>query len=458
MLKDPLHLKTFGDLSRRPKWLTSADKSTANSAQDNKYNLDKSIITKDLSDERPLYILSSYGPGRDAPQQLFGGQPREQSFEELRFRHHELAASGNEQQAIQEAQALYNNAEQQNQNALKNVEGALKYILDAEHQHPNRHDICKAKGRDPSQRQASAGFQRGNTQNTPAFSQQSIPQGPRATTFGRPSAPGPAFGQPSTFGHNTSTFGQPSGLGKAPAFGQPSNPSPFAAPTSSQSTASRQPSNPFGSQPTQPNNAFGQTSNSAAVNPFATAPTGPSAFNQAGALPSSALSNAQPSYSTGPSAFGQTSAMQKPPNMFGQAAPPQGQGLFGQNTQAATPPPGPKETPNPPLSGMAAPVSSGAQHPASTAQRDAQGKLKTWNGQIVTYVDGDPYVAASDGGRARIFFPDGPPVFNKTPELPDEMYSAATKEAYQYVMQHGTFKDGVIPELPPKRAWCTWDF
>ncbi|KAI4161075.1 MAG: hypothetical protein LQ342_005238 [Letrouitia transgressa] len=440
MLKDPLQPRRTQ--SKKTSW----------------YHVDKNSIIKDLSDDRPLYILSSYGPGKDAPQQLFGGQPREQSFEELRFRHYELAASGNERQAIQEAQALYNNAEQQNQNALKNVDGALKYVLDAEHQHPNRYDICKAKGGDPSQRQASAGFQPRNTQSTAAFGQQNVPQGPKATTFGRPSAPGPAFGQPSTFGQNTSAFGQPSGLGKAPAFGQPSNPSPFAAPTSSQSTAMRQPSNPFGPQPTQPNNAFGQTSNSAG-NPFATAPTGPSAFNQTAAPPSNAFSTAQPSNNTAvPLAFGQTSAMQKPPNMFGQTAPPQGQGVFGQNTQAAAPPSAPKETPIPPLSGMAGPVPLGAQHPASTAQRDAQGKLIRWNGQAVTYVDGDPYIKASDGGRARIFFPDGPPVLNKTQELPDEMYSAATKEAYQYVMQHGTFKDGVVPELPPKRAWCTWDF
>lgn len=50
-----------------------------------KYNISVNIIEQDLTNEKPQWILSAYGPGRDAPEQLFGGIPREQSFEEVRF-------------------------------------------------------------------------------------------------------------------------------------------------------------------------------------------------------------------------------------------------------------------------------------------------------------------------------------------------------------------------------------
>lgn len=58
------------------------------------------MIEKDLRDDCPHWILSSYGPGRDAPDQLFGGFPREQSFEEMRLYYYEAKAKGTEQQAV----------------------------------------------------------------------------------------------------------------------------------------------------------------------------------------------------------------------------------------------------------------------------------------------------------------------------------------------------------------------
>lgn len=64
------------------------------------YSLDKDQIVTDLSSERPQWILSAYGPGRQAPIQLFGGPGREQSFEEMRLLHYMGMASGNPQQAV----------------------------------------------------------------------------------------------------------------------------------------------------------------------------------------------------------------------------------------------------------------------------------------------------------------------------------------------------------------------
>lgn len=70
------------------------------SAQSNQFSLSKETIQKDLAEERPSWILSAYGPGRDAPEQLWGGYPIEQSFEEMRLHYMMGEASGNAQGAV----------------------------------------------------------------------------------------------------------------------------------------------------------------------------------------------------------------------------------------------------------------------------------------------------------------------------------------------------------------------
>ncbi|TKW55268.1 Nucleoporin AMO1 [Colletotrichum tanaceti] len=64
------------------------------------FQLSRDAIEKDLTSEAPQWILSAYGPGRDAPEQLFGGPMREQSFEEMRLLHLMATAAGNPQQAV----------------------------------------------------------------------------------------------------------------------------------------------------------------------------------------------------------------------------------------------------------------------------------------------------------------------------------------------------------------------
>ena len=73
---------------------------TLESLLDSPYNLTRDIIRRDLSDDPPSWILSCYGPGKDAPEQLFGGYPREQSFEEMRLHYLQGAMSGNPQGAV----------------------------------------------------------------------------------------------------------------------------------------------------------------------------------------------------------------------------------------------------------------------------------------------------------------------------------------------------------------------
>ncbi|KAL8774943.1 MAG: hypothetical protein Q9209_000422 [Squamulea sp. 1 TL-2023] len=315
------------------------------------YKLDKSSIKTDLSSDRPLYILSAYGPGRDAPQQLFGGQPREQSFEELRLRHYELASAGNETQAIQEAAELYNNAEQQIKSALDDLDGAIRYITEAANQHPNRLDICQAKGSDVSQpqqpptgpRSVSGAFNRGSafgqplfgqsavsvsspTFGPPSFGQPSVPA--PATAFGKPSfgqaaAPASSFGQPTILGQPSTTSGQPSTLATAPAFGQSATPLPFGQ--------SQLAAKPFGLQQLQQQPpAFGQSSSPFGQPSF----TGPQTSGAFGQQPSTATLNP---FTTAPkptSGIGQSTASANP---FGQAAAPQPSGIFGQpSTSSAT--------------------------------------------------------------------------------------------------------------------------
>ncbi|GJN82643.1 hypothetical protein PLIIFM63780_006186 [Purpureocillium lilacinum] len=268
-----------------------------------KYSVSGETIEKDLTLEKPQWILSAYGPGRDAPDQLFGGYPREQSFEELRLHYLAGKASGNEQQALNEAQQLYQNAQQQMETALRDVQGAARFIVERESQHPNRHDVCRegTQGAPFGEfevakraRQMGAAPAQANPFSTGA--------GNTPSAFGAPSQPaGGAFGQPSALGQKPNPFG-------TPAFGQPA-----------------QPAAAFG-QPSQPASAFGQPSQqSSSSSPFGQAAQGgASAFGQA----------AQPA-----SAFGQASALGAKPNpfgapAFGQPAQPSTQGsAFGQTGQ-----------------------------------------------------------------------------------------------------------------------------
>lgn len=77
-------------------------------AQSSQFSLSKDTIQKDLAEERPSWILSAYGPGRDAPEQLWGGYPIEQSFEEIRLHYMMGEASGNAQGAVCPAPELKN--------------------------------------------------------------------------------------------------------------------------------------------------------------------------------------------------------------------------------------------------------------------------------------------------------------------------------------------------------------
>ncbi|KAI8948615.1 hypothetical protein F4801DRAFT_444394 [Xylaria longipes] len=291
----------------------------------NTYKVTKESIKVDLADERPTWILSCYGPGKEAPEQLFGGYPREQSLEEVMLH---IRGSANPQQALAEVTALHNQAEHQIQTTLGNLDGAVQFILAGANNHPNRIDICKQNTREGGTNGVFAvktGFADNPLTSNPGANQNPFSTTTQSNPFGGGGGGGgsggggtPAFGQPSTLGQKPSAFGtappsqfvQPSQMGAAaPAFGQPSQ-------MGASALAFGQASQMGALAPT-----FGQPSNlGQRPNPFAGASTtAPSPFTQAG----------QP-------AFGQPSAIGQPANPFGAPAPSSAN-PFGQQPSA---PPG----------------------------------------------------------------------------------------------------------------------
>lgn len=275
---------------------------------------------------------------------------------------------------------MYHNAEEQMRTALSDLDGAIRYITDAAKQHPNRLDVCNAKGGDLSQLQQPPGnlhaAARGPSVSSafgqpsfgkpsaPAFGQPSLGQ-TSAPAFGKPSfAQAPvlasAFGQPSGLGQKPDIFGQPSNSNPAPGFGQASTPSPFSQP--------QQAANPFGLQQQQQQPAFGQQTSTfgqpssigpqtsgifgqqsvpAPTSTFANTPTTSSAFDQPTAAPANPFG--QPAAPQTSDAFSKPSAPQPASNPFGSKDPAQSLGTFGQ----------PIETPAPGFGQPAAPMSTG---------------------------------------------------------------------------------------------------
>ncbi|OAR01278.1 hypothetical protein LLEC1_08120, partial [Akanthomyces lecanii] len=241
-----------------------------------KYYIKLDALEADLTTEPPTWILSAYAPGREAPDQLFGGPMREQSFEEMRLHYMKGKAEGNEQKALAEAGELYQNAQAQMQTAARNVSEAAKYVIDGENRHPNRADICQQGtqgapfgeflvGKRPKSiaaEQPAAANPFGSTSNAAA------PANPFASNSGATNASSP-FGGAGVAGAapTTSTFGQASALGQKP--------NPFGTPAFGQPA---QPAAGFG-QPSQPS-AFGQAAQPSQPTAFGQPPSQPSAFGQ----------------------------------------------------------------------------------------------------------------------------------------------------------------------------------
>jgi nucleoporin NUP42 len=481
------HLSRLGGRSNKPDGNhTNSSLGRSNPPQSYPYGIDRGTLVRDLKNERPLWIFSSYGPGKNAPVQLFGGPQREQSFEEMRLRHYIAAAQGNPQSAIQEAQALYVEAEKQIQTVLNDPDGAIQYIVRGEKEHPNRYDIVAEmmkNGRTLAQaaqpQQQPTGF--GHPATGPTFGQQQNPLNPNPNPnpfaaaaaanvgggvgFGQPSFGQPSFGQQNPLGQRMNPFG---GTSQIPNFGNTSAPpgsQPQQQPTGG---AFGQPSQPAFGQPTQP--AFGQP-----TQPAFGQPTQP-AFGRPTQPSSNPFSNP-----TAPPQPAPTGISQQPKAPQG----PQGFSQQPQQTQQTQQPKQPQAfiAPN-----------QNPKAPQGETRRDARGLLTLWHGRPVIYITppnppsapgGEeppalppyPCYKRADGLLERINFPNGRKLVsqNAVPgtsaaegqvgqadqsgvEGRPEEYTEAVREAYEYVAREGRFKDGIMPNVPPKREWVSWDF
>lgn len=319
---------------------------------------------------------------------------------------------------------------------------------------------------------------------------------PAASGFSKfaqtPGASGSAFGKPSQPEQSAggSGFGQSSKLGSGPAFGQASGlnnslspfsaaatgntASPFAAQSNTNGAVGSSAPNLFGSAGAVPANPFSQAAASGspnafgqakpAVNPFGGAQsTLPGNTSLAGAAltPFGQLSTAP---SSAPNPFQKDAQAQ---SSFGR---PNDAGVFG-STRAAEATQT-SAAPLQPTGNVATSVANGGpcgpdaerQHPPiqSYASHDTSGNLVKFKGQAVSYPTKDgvsfPAISSAAGKPVKIWFPKGPPPYNKDTELIREAYSSEAKTQYDAFMRTGKFDGGFIPELPPRREWCLWDF
>ncbi|KAL2016407.1 hypothetical protein VTK56DRAFT_3792 [Thermocarpiscus australiensis] len=486
-------------------------------------------IQRDLANELPQWILSCYGPGRDAPEQLFGGYPREQSFEEIRLHYLQGVMAGNPQAALNDIQALYQTAQQQIQHALSNIPAAIQFVLDGAKKHPNRIDICKGATGEGAFGSTTNAFQNTAAQPSP-FGAPAAPApaapAPAAGAFGQPAAlgqqPGPFGRPPAQPAASTSAFGQPSALGGASPFGRPAQatgafgqtstlgakPSPFGAPAFGQPAQPAQPAGtPAFGQPAQ--SAFGQPAAlGTKPNPFGAPAAGPSPFaaQQGGASSTQPVTNpfgqpttsapfgqpaaapvnpfGQPQQQPAPSPFGGPAASAAPTTAFGQpataspfgqpatAAPGSATHPFGQPSTAASPFGGgataaaAKKPAEAQGQGPYGPNAS-RQHPdiSSYSSRGPDGLLRMFKGRPVSYEtpkDGGkpvPVIRNFDGTLTKIWMPNGAPSYTSETEAEPAKYEdPGVLQRWKAFMDSGRFADGIMPEVPPKREFCTWDF
>ena len=526
------------------------------------FQINEEDIRKDLSVQRPQWILSTYGPGKNPPASLLEGN--EYSPEEIRLRFYERASKGEGPQADEEAVALWNKAEQSYAEGLSRVNNVLVFEMEEEKKHPNRNDFCKmdgAKSRDQYaaefSSQSASGFGTGSAfGQATATSSNPFSKAP-TSTFGQPSGSS-AFGQPAfgqgAFGNNSAqpstafgqqqptpafgqgAFGKPvlgnTGFGQAAfgsgAFGQPAQNNPFAP--AAASGGSGQTPSPFG-QPAQPGTAFGQPSQpqsttfGQASQPQST--FGQPRFGQPAQTPSAFGQPAAPTFGQG--AFGTpsdapfgsgapaqsnnnpfapkhaaTPSNDQPMDSIGPAAPALQPTGFGQPAIASANPFAAAADPRRASSIVAEPPppaaarGTGASHPLTNEPaaplhytqtlpnvppvKDANGKLISFRGQRVRYIDDPPkyiegvlqpptshpcYERPDGKGLERIWFIDGPDDMNvrhlnkedKRGDLePQEEMTEEDKANYEHLARTGKFKDGKMPKAPPMRDMVDYDF
>ncbi|KAI1905983.1 hypothetical protein LOZ61_006864 [Ophidiomyces ophidiicola] len=430
-------------------------------AQRKTYGKSEYVLTPDdiradltLGKGRPQWIFSAYGPGKNMPIQLFGGPEREKSFEEMRAIHYDAIITRTTDKAIEDANNLYAAAENQIHAILNDIEGAIKYLINGTNQHPNRIDFIDGKGMHHSGPPAPAASSqwttpfRQPTQAIDGFGKPSVPgqqQQQQQIAFGQAASGPPIFGRPSAISQTTSDTSAPAAFGQISTTTQTVSQeqldcvkintiSPFTR-VSNQSHSYRQLQRPIQGQ-------FGTG--------VATGTLEPSQMKNPFRQPSSTLIPSTPISSGDPQAH---------TNIFSSQSP-----MFGRETTTARPTHQLSSPVPPPSTIISANIITLNPLPKLTGetQHDPMtNKLLVWKGQVVKYIDDEPCYQHPDNPTTfvHIFFPDGAPTpdaFKSSIGTPGE-YTSGIETAYSYSKEHGAFKNGLMPLVPPKPEWCSFD-
>lgn len=478
----------------------------------------------------------------------------------MRLLHYMGVASGNPQQAVEEANKLFRASEDQIRTAVDNIDDAMKFISESK-ESPTRIGICQTStgvdggflshslepGMGLSTSNQNGQNQFGLSFQTQAPSSFGVSSQPGTTSqFGAPSQPGPLnrFGAPSVIGQNPNPFAPANSKPSESPFGAyststnafnsaqatPSNPfnvpsqppanipgNPFGAPSEQFSTPSNNPAFlglntqkppiPFGAPSVTPANPFqssGATSTpfdtpAAIANPFQTGAKSPNPFGAPTALANPFQTNNKPA-----TVFGAPSASVNP-FQTSQAQPTPPSANFSQTSQSnisahlsTEPNHNPFQAqkasqvvnpfqasssiqlgnpfattvntvgnhsngPQPAVGGLSKPESTGSWKKqadlASYSTKNENGKgLSTFKGRRVVYRADEP--GFEIGGRwLRIWCPKGIPSQAAGTELDPASYNDKDVEAaYMHLHDYGVFQGGIMPQVPPKIAWCKFDF
>ncbi|KAL9055687.1 MAG: hypothetical protein Q9162_003413 [Coniocarpon cinnabarinum] len=358
------------------------------------YSLNPEEILRDVTEgkDKPSWVCSCYAPGKNAPAQLIEGDDLEISPEELRYDFYLKMANG--QNATEEAANIERMLSEEMTtriNAIGNdPQGAVQYVINGINEHPNRHDILQQYNPKPSETRWSQFTREKQRRRQGVFADQ-----PRSQPWVEPDWRNWL---------NQGALGSTSSTG----FGQ------------------QQPVGFSGLGVQNPPNTFGRAANVQQT---------PGVFSRDNATPVNGAGFAPP-ISNG--TFGQqpiTNGFGRPSTPFGQQPQP----LVQDDTMVSP-------TREPPLAQQHAfgqPAGGGFfSNPEAFRQPQQQ--------------------AQSNGGFSGFNNSTAPPGSgfpqpNNAPQPPSQLpldpQRAELKQEYDYMNQHGHFRNGIMPETAPEDAW-----
>jgi nucleoporin NUP42 len=369
------------------------------------------------------------------------------------------------------------------------MDGAIDYVVKGAETHPNRLDMLQ-RAPEPARRghwpfaKDRPNKPRYQPPNDPPASssgfsgQPGMSNGATQSAFGQPAqnsfggnggfgAPqtqiSGVFGQPSQPQQQASVFGQTLQSQAADAFGQPNQPQVGFSTPQMHSPFGQPQNNGMNGLGAQQSN-FGQPQTIASSMPQDTQ-TGQVGLGQAPQAQSVGRAFGQPSpaLNTGfggqqqeqqqTSSFIQSQIHQAPAlrnNGFGM----QQQSGFGNNAQQVQTVP----HQNGLMTGFThtqASISTPVADISTYSTRDGSGRLLTWKGARVNYINNNPCYQAPDGSWERIWFPDGAPAAQSWNPAA-QGYPQDMTTAYEHLRQNGTFQGETMPEMAPRHELIDW--